>query len=176
MIFEEQLLKGIFLIRLAPFKDDRGTFARIFCQKEFSKHNLNTNFVQTNIAYSERKFTLRGLHYQTDGSEEDKLIKCIKGRILDVAIDLREKSSTYGKFLSIELSEKEDIMIYVPRGFAHGYITLEDGSEIIYQVTNFYDKLKEKGIRWNDPYFNIKWPTNNPILSEKDKNFGDFKP
>ncbi|MHA2174307.1 MAG: dTDP-4-dehydrorhamnose 3,5-epimerase [Candidatus Hodarchaeales archaeon] len=175
MKFIETKLDGAYIIELEPFTDHRGTFARTFCKREFQEQGLNSNMVQTNLSVSYYKHTLRGLHYQSDGGEEDKLVKCIKGRFLDVILDVRKDSRTFGKYEMVELTESNDKMVYLPRGCAHGSITLEDNTQMIYQVSNYYDPEKEKGIRWNDPSFMIKWPIDNPILSEKDANWNDFK-
>lgn len=175
MKFIETKLDGAYVIELEPFTDHRGTFARIFCKREFQKQGLNSKIVQTNFSSSHHKNTLRGLHYQSDGGEEDKLVKCIRGRFLDIILDVRKNSRSFGDYEIVELSESNDKMVYLPRGCAHGTITLEENTQMIYQATNYYDPEKERGIRWNDPFFNIKWPIDDPILSEKDANWEDFK-
>ena len=174
MKFVETKLKGAFIIRLEPFIDHRGSFARTFCANEFAEHRLNTNMVQTNLSISKPKGTLRGMHYQIEGAEEAKLVRCIKGSILDTIIDLRNGSETYGEHVSVELTADNDTMFYVPEGFAHGFLTLEDDCHVMYQVSNFYTPGKERGIRWNDPSFNIDWGVDNQILSEKDSVLPDF--
>lgn len=176
MLFIETKLKGAFIVELAPILDERGVFCRTFCAKEFKEHGLNGNLVQSNLSKSAKKNTLRGMHYQVNGCEEAKLVRCTKGKILDVIIDIRPDSSTYCKHLAFELSEDNAAMLYVPEGFAHGFITLADDSEVFYQVSNFYSKENERGIRWNDSLFNIHWPTNNPIISDKDAAHPDFQP
>lgn len=175
MKFIETILKGSYVIELEPYKDERGMFSRTFCSKEFKKYNLKNNMVQSNLSISYKKDTLRGMHYQVDGSEESKLVRCIKGKILDVIIDIRKDSSTFSKYVSLELSDDNNLMIYVPEGFAHGFLTLHDNCHVFYQVSNYYSPENERGIRWSDPFFNINWPVTNPIISYKDKNYKDFK-
>lgn len=168
MKFIETKLAGAYIIELEPFIDLRGSFARTFCANEFAEHGLNSNMPQSNLSISGPKFTLRGMHYQIDGAEEAKLLRCQKGAILDTIIDIRKDSPTYCQWLQVELTDKNNRMLYVPEGFAHGFITLEEDCEVFYQVSEFYTPGKEKGIRWNDPLFNISWPTAEPVLSEKD--------
>lgn len=174
MIFTETKLKGAFVIELEKRYDDRGFFARTFCANEFAAHGLKTNMVQGNMSLSKLKGTLRGMHYQVDGAEEAKLIRCTKGAILDVIIDIRKDSATYCEYIAVELTDENHKMLYVPEGFAHGFITLVDNIEVSYQVSQFYTPGKEKGIRWNDPLFNIQWPIANPIVSEKDGQHPDY--
>jgi dTDP-4-dehydrorhamnose 3,5-epimerase len=176
MKFIETPLKGSFVIELEKKEDDRGFFARIFCRQEFSKLGLNNEIVQINNSLSIKKGTLRGMHYQLPPKAEDKIIRCIKGALYDVIIDLREDSKTFGKWFGILLSEDNRKMLYVPKGFAHGFITLQDYTEAFYLVTEYYSQNHERGIRWNDPKFNIIWPIEPTIISEKDKNFPDFDP
>ncbi|MBW8049750.1 MAG: dTDP-4-dehydrorhamnose 3,5-epimerase [Cytophagales bacterium] len=175
MQFIETELKGAYIIEIEPHTDERGNFARTFCANEFKQHGLNYNMVQSNLSISLHKHTLRGMHYQINDFQEVKLVRCIKGKIWDVIIDIRPRSETYCQYECVELSENNLKMLYVPEGFAHGFITLEDNCEVAYQVSNFYSPENERAIRWNDPEFSIKWPTNDPILSEKDKNYQDFE-
>lgn len=175
MKFEKTSLKDAYIIDLEKRGDERGFFARTFCADEFKKHGLNTNFVQCNMSYSKDKYTLRGFHYQIDGAEEAKLIRCTKGAILDIIIDIRPDSPSYGQHISVELTEENHRMLYVPEGFAHSFITLVEDIEVFYMVSEFYTPGKERGIRWNDPSFDIEWPTKDPIISEKDSNWPDFK-
>ncbi|MDX2190074.1 MAG: dTDP-4-dehydrorhamnose 3,5-epimerase [Bacteroidota bacterium] len=176
MIFTETNLKGAFIIDLEKRSDERGFFARTFCANEFEKHNLKTVMPQSNMSLSIPKYTLRGMHYQIDGAEEAKLIRCTKGKIMDVIIDIRKGSSTYCQHIKVELSDQNYRMLYVPEGFAHGFITLEENCEVSYQVSQFYTPGKEKGIRWNDPLFGINWPILQPVLSEKDATHPDYIP
>ena len=168
MKFIETELKGAFVIELDKLSDDRGFFARSFCKKEFSNLGLNNNLVQINNSLSKHKGTLRGMHYQVFPKQEDKIIRCIKGAVYDVIIDLRKESDTFLEWFGIELSEDNRKTLYVPKGFAHGYITLVDNSELFYLTTEYYSAEFEKGIRWDDPKFNIKWPIDITEVSEKD--------
>lgn len=174
MLFTETKLKGAFIIELEKRVDERGFFARSFCANEFEKQGLNSVMPQTNMSLSKFKNTIRGMHYQIDGAEEAKLIRCTKGAILDVIIDIRKNSPTYCQHISVELSDENYKMLYVPEGFAHGFLTLTDNVEVNYQVSQFYTPGKEKGIRWNDPLFGINWNIENPIVSEKDAVHPDF--
>jgi dTDP-4-dehydrorhamnose 3,5-epimerase len=174
MIFTETKLKGAFIIELEKRIDERGFFARTFCADEFKKHGLNTNMPQSNMSLSKFKNTIRGMHYQVDGAEEAKLIRCTKGSILDVIIDIRKGSPTFAQHIKVELTDENYKMLYVPEGFAHGFITLSDNVEVSYQVSQFYTPGKEKGIRWNDPMFKIEWPTSNPVISDKDAAHPDY--
>lgn len=174
MLFTETKLNGAFIIDLEKRVDERGFFARSFCANEFEKHGLKTIMPQTNMSLSKFKNTIRGMHYQIDGAEEAKLIRCTKGAILDVIIDIRKNSPTYCEYISVELSDENYRMLYVPEGFAHGFLTLTDNVEVNYQVSQFYTPGKEKGIRWNDPLFAINWNIENPIISEKDAIHPDF--
>lgn len=176
MIFTETPLKGAYVIDAAPFHDFRGVFMRTYCADEFKKNGIQSQYVQSNLSITESEGTLRGMHYQVEGAEEDKLVRCIKGTILDVIIDLRKGSESFGKYFSLEMTESNGKSIFVPRGFAHGFLTLKGPSYVFYQVSNFYTPGKEKGIRWDDPFFKIPWPIEKPTLSEKDAGYADFKP
>lgn len=175
MIFEETKLKGAYIIRMERISDARGFFARAWCRKEFEAHGLNTSLVQSNISFNIKKGTLRGMHYQIAPYEEAKLIRCTSGAICDVIIDIRPNSSTYMQWIAVELSMENHIMLYVPAGFAHGYQTLTDNSEVFYQVSQFHAPGFERVIRWDDPAFDIKWPiAGERIISEKDRKWPDF--
>jgi dTDP-4-dehydrorhamnose 3,5-epimerase len=176
MIFTETPLKGAYVIELKKIGDDRGFFARTFCKNEFSGHGLNNEIVQINNSLSADKGTLRGMHYQLPPKAEDKIVRCIKGSLFDAIIDIRPDSETFGKWFGIELSAENRKMLFVPKGFAHGFITLEDNTEAFYLVTEFYGPDYERGIRWNDPKFNIDWPIDPIIISDKDQNHPDFDP
>jgi dTDP-4-dehydrorhamnose 3,5-epimerase len=173
MKFIKTNIKNLFIIQLNQFKDNRGEFKRIFCSNLFKLNKLN-KFVQVNHSINKHKGTLRGFHLQTGKFAEDKLVYCIKGAIWDCVIDLRKKSKTYLKVFGIKLDENSNKMLYVPRGFAHSFLTLKDLSEVIYFSSNFYDPASESGIRYNDKKFKIKWPIKPRIVSEKDQNFSDF--
>ena len=174
MKFTETELKDAFIIDMEKRGDDRGFFARTFCKDEFAEHGLNTVYPQCNMSRSADKFTLRGFHYQVDGAEEAKLVRCTKGSLLDVIIDIRKGSPSYGKHIAVELTEKNHRMLYVPEGFAHSFITLETDVEAFYMVSAMYAPGKERGIRWNDPSFNVSWPTADPVLSPKDAGWEDY--
>ena len=177
MIFTETKLKGAFIIEIEKREDERGFFARAWCKKEFEAHGLTSHMVQANIAFSRKKGTLRGMHYQASPYEEAKLIRCIKGGIFDVIIDLRPDSPTYKEWFGLQLISDNYKMLYAPEGFAHGYKTLIDKTEAFYQVTQFYAPESERGVRWDDPAFDIEWPEpNDLVISEKDKNWPDYLP
>jgi dTDP-4-dehydrorhamnose 3,5-epimerase len=174
MIFKETTLKDAFVIELQKREDERGFFARTFCRDEFAAHGLNTVYPQCNMSLSKDKFTLRGFHYQIDGAEEAKVVRCIRGALLDVIIDVRKGSPSYGQHLAVELTADNYVALYVPEGFAHSFITLEENTEAFYMVSAMYTPGKERGIRWNDPAFGVRWPIDQPIVSEKDANWPDY--
>jgi dTDP-4-dehydrorhamnose 3,5-epimerase len=174
MIFTEIQLKGAFLIELEPLEDDRGFFARSWCKREFDQHGLGTEFVQCNISFNWKRGTLRGMHYQSLPYEEIKLVRCTRGAIYDVVIDLRPESKTFREWVSIELTEDNRKMLYIPKGFAHGFLTLTENTEVFYQMSEFYAPGHAMGVRWNDPAFNIVWPIDVKVISEKDNKFNDF--
>lgn len=174
MIFTETRLKGAYIVEVKKLEDDRGFFGRFWCQKEFEEAGLNGNIKQINTSFTRKKGTMRGMHYQVDPYQEAKFMHCTKGRIYDVIIDLRPDSPTFMEWVGHELSGDEYKMIYVPENFAHGFVTLEDNTEVIYPVTEFYTPGSERGIRYNDPAFNIEWPVEVGIVSDKDKGHGDF--
>lgn len=169
MKFDSLLLSGAYLIGIEPHGDHRGFFARLFCQKEFAAKGLETHFVQINNSLSQARGTLRGMHYQLGTAAEVKLVRCIRGAIFDVIIDLRRDSITFGKWFGTELSAESRLMMYIPSGFAHGYLTIEDNTEIIYFVNNFYSPSHERGLRFDDPYFGICWPFSPVEISAKDR-------
>ena len=174
MIFKETILKGAFLVEIKKLEDDRGFFGRAWCQQEFEENGLNGNIRQINTSYTKKRGTIRGMHYQIDPFQETKFIRCTKGRIYDVIIDLRSNSPTFMKWIGHELSEQNCRMVYVPGNFAHGFVTLEDHCEVYYPVTEFYTPGSERGIRYDDPAFNIDWPVDVEIVSEKDRSHPDF--
>ena len=168
VIFTETLLADSFLITPEKIDDERGYFTRIFDKNEFKKRNLIYDFVQDSISFNKTKGTIRGMHFQLAPFEEAKIVSCINGKIFDVIIDLRPDSKTYKQWYGIELKSDEHKSIYIPKGFAHGFQSLEDNTEVYYQISEFYNPAYSNGIRWDDPVFGIKWPLNNPIISEKD--------
>jgi dTDP-4-dehydrorhamnose 3,5-epimerase len=176
MIFTETSLAGAWTIDLDRRGDDRGFFARAFCEKEFGEHGLATRFVQVNDSLSARKGTLRGMHYQLAPRAETKVVRCIRGALWDAVVDLRPASPTFGRTFGAELSAENRRMLYVPKGCAHGFITLADDTEAFYFVDEFYGPDQERGIRWNDPKFAIQWPIVPTVLSDKDRGHRDFDP
>jgi len=174
MKFSPLSLEGAFQIDLELSKDDRGFFARSFCSKEFNEYNINIDIKQCNLSYNKEKGTLRGRHYQSFPHEEAKLVSCNKGSIYDVIIDIKPDSSTYLKWAAFELSRNNRRMLYIPEGFAHGFQTLEDEVDVFYHMFEYYTPNVAKGIRWNDPLFNIKWPLPISEISEKDISYEDY--
>ena len=175
MKFTETKLKGAFVIELNQLKDERGFFARSWCKREMEEHGLNADVVQSNVSYNIKKGTLRGLHYQKDPYQETKLVRCTRGALYDVIIDLRKDSPTYMQWIGVELTADNYKMLYVPEDFAHGFITLEDQTEATYQVTQFYTPGSEGGLRWDDPAFNIEWPIEPEVISDKDKSHPNYQ-
>lgn len=169
MLFEKTDLPGVYIISLELREDERGFFARSFCKKEMEQYGLQSDFVQCNISYNHQKGTLRGLHYQIAPHSEVKIVSCRRGAIFDVIVDIRKTSVTYGKWIGIELSEKNHQAVYIPEGFAHGFQTLCDDSEVFYHMGNYYYPGAAKGIRWNDPQLAIDWPSQDIIMSGQDK-------
>jgi len=169
-------LKGAYIVQPEPLTDERGFFARTWCVREFESRGLETRLVQCNISYNRSKGTLRGMHYQTPPFDEDKLVRCTRGAIHDVIIDLRRNSMTFGKHIGVTLTAENRTMLYVPKGFAHGFLTLEDGSEVHYQMSEFYAPECAQGIRWDDPYFGVEWPGEVRVISEKDRSYPDYVP
>lgn len=174
MQFNRTPLEEAYLIEPQPLSDDRGFFSRIFCSEELKKEGLEPSIFQINNSYSSSKGTLRGMHYQLAPKEETKIVRCILGSIYDVILDLRPDSSTFGEWYGTELTAENRKMMYVPKGFAHGFITLTDKSEVIYFVSENYSKEHERGVRWDDPQFEIQWPMEPQVISEKDRMHPDF--
>ena len=175
MIVNNINIEGAYILENHYIEDNRGYFLRMFDNKELEKYNLNFNLVQSNINYNKKAGTLRGMHYQKEPYPEIKIVRCLKGRIFDVIADIRKDSPTYGKYCSVELSEENGKMIYIPPYVAHGFQTLENDSVVAYFLSNYFVENAYGYLRWNDPSFNIKWPEcENRIISEKDKNIPDF--
>lgn len=168
MIFTETKLKGAYVIELEKLEDERGFLARTWDKKKFEELGLNPNLVQCNISFNKKKGTLRGMHYQIPLYEEAKLVRCTNGKAFYVIIDLRPKSKTFRKWVGIELSDKNYKMLYILEGFASGFQTLENNTELFYQMSQVYMTDSARGVLWNDPAFQIKWPIKSPILSKKD--------
>jgi dTDP-4-dehydrorhamnose 3,5-epimerase len=177
MIFTETKLKGAYVIELEKIGDDRGFFSRVWCQKEFEAQGLVARIAQANTSFNKIKGTLRGLHYQRPPYEEVKIMRCVRGAIYDVIVDLRPSSPTYMQWVGVELTQDNYKMLYVPENFAHGYQTLTDDAEVFYPTSQFYTPQAEAGVRWNDPAFAIEWPQPDPpVISEKDKSWPDYVP
>jgi dTDP-4-dehydrorhamnose 3,5-epimerase len=157
------------LIQLEPKTDERGFFARAFCEEEFKHRQLCYQFVQCNLSFNHEKGTLRGMHYQAEPHSEVKLVRCVQGAIFDVIVDMRPDSKTYLQWQSFELSSENRNALYIPEGFAHGYQTLYDKTEVFYQVSAFYQPQAGRGVRWNDPLLKIVWPLSEPVVSEQDQ-------
>ncbi len=176
MIFTPTPLAGAYLIDLAKKGDDRGFFARAFCSNEFGAQGLVGRFCQVNDSLSAQKGTLRGMHYQLAPKAETKLVRCIRGSFYDMILDLRDGSPTFGESFGAELTAESRRMMYVPKGFAHGFLTLVDATEAFYFVDEFYSPEHERGVRYNDPKFSLQWPAAPAVISDKDKNQRDFYP
>jgi len=174
MIFTELELKGAYLIEPERREDSRGFFARTFCSLEFKAHSLNPSVVQCSLSFNKHKGTVRGMHYQVSPRMETKLVRCTRGTIFDVIIDLRPDSASFMQYAASELSADNDKMLYVPENFAHGFQTLEEDTEVFYQISQFYAPECARGVRWNDPAFGIAWPIAARIISERDCTYLDF--
>ncbi len=174
MIFCPTKLPGVFVIEPEKRGDDRGFFARSFCRQEFEANGLNPHVSQCNISFTRSKGTLRGMHFQAAPYAEAKLVRCTRGTIYDVIIDLRVQSSAFKQHVAVELSAENHKMIYVPEGCAHGFQTMEDDTEVFYQMSQDYAPDYARGVRWNDPAFGIEWPHAEPIILQRDRSYPDF--
>jgi dTDP-4-dehydrorhamnose 3,5-epimerase len=174
VIFVETKLKGPFVIEVERNEDHRGFFARTWCQREFAERGLNPSLVQCSVSFSRKKGTLRGMHYQIAPREEAKLVRCTRGAVYDVIIDLRPDSPSFSRWLAAELTAANGRMLYIPEGFAHGFQTLEDDTEVFYQMSEFYAPEYARGVRWNDPAFGIQWPPAERTISLRDDTYPDF--
>ena len=175
MKFSESKLQGCFIIDIEPTLDERGLFARCWCKDEFNNFGLTTELSQCSISFSKSKGTLRGMHYQIEAHAETKIVRCTQGSVFDVIIDLRKQSPTYKHWDSITLSAENHRMLYIPEGIAHGLITLESDTEVFYQISVPYAAEYARGIRWDDPCFNINWPNQPTVISTRDANYPDFR-
>lgn len=162
------------MIEVERLTDERGFFARAWCQREFAEHGLNPRLVQCNISYNPRRGTLRGMHYQAVPHSEAKLVRCTRGAIYDVIVDLRSDSPSYLRHFGVDLTAEGREMLYVPEGVAHGFLTLEDETEVFYQMSEFYAPEAARGVRWNDPAFGIRWPIEVAVISPRDAAYPDF--
>lgn len=176
MILTETKLKGAYLITVETKEDERGFFGRTFCRNEFAALNIDFSIAQTNISYNKTKCTLRGMHMQKFPYKEAKLIQCISGSLYDVIIDMREDSPTLHQWISTTLTAQNNTLLYIPEGFAHGFLTLENDTRILYFMSEYYTPGAEESLLWSDPFFNIFWPSEPQIMSEKDKQHPLFKP
>ncbi len=171
MRFQPTPLAGAYVIELEPNADERGSFARIWCRDEFLRHGLNPDLAQCSTSFNRKRGTLRGLHFQAEPHGEAKLVRCTRGRIYDVIVDLRPDSRSFRKWFAVELWPDSNTSVYVPEGFAHGFQTLEDDSEVLYMISAPYAPDAARGVRWNDPALGIRWPLPDPILSARDREF-----
>lgn len=174
MKFTPTELAGAFIVDLERREDARGWFARTYCAREFEAHGLPTHMVQTNMSLTRQAGTLRGMHYQVEPHGEDKLVRCVRGAIWDAIVDIRPQSPTYCRWIGVELSEANGRALLVPKGFAHGFVTLTDDAAVTYQVSEFYTPASEGGARHDDPAFGIRWPVPVRDMSDKDRNWPDF--
>ena len=175
MVFLPTQLAGVTLIEPEPVSDGRGLFARTWCQRDFESQGLTAKLAQCSVSFNARRATLRGMHFQAEPHAEAKLVRVTRGAIYDVALDLRPDSSTYLQWFAAELSSDNRHMLYIPEGYAHGFQTLTDDAEVFYQISEFYEPDAGRGVRWNDPAFDIGWPLGNPILSDRDRNYPDYE-
>jgi dTDP-4-dehydrorhamnose 3,5-epimerase len=175
MRFGKTELSGVFLVEVDFLVDERGFFARTWCRKDFQAQGLEANLVQCSISYNARRGTLRGLHFQAAPFEETKLVRCTQGAIYDVVLDLRAGSPSYLRWIAATLTAENRNMIYVPKGCAHGFLTLQDNTEVFYQMSQVYDAASARGVRWDDPAFDIDWPDKVEVISERDRTYPDYK-
>ena len=173
MIFLQTELMGACIVELEKLEDERGYFARSWCQREFEAQGLDTRLVQCNISMNRKSGTLRGMHFQVPPFAEAKLVRCTRGALFDVIIDLRPDSPSFLKWIGVELTVDNGKMMYIPKGFAHGFLTLEDDTEIFYQMSEFYAPECARGVRWDDPLFGIRWPRNVTVISDRDATYPD---
>lgn len=175
MKFIETPLVGAYVVEMEPIADNRGYFARSYCEREFVERGLKVPFVQCNVSYNHQRGTIRGMHYQREPHGETKLIRCIRGAIYDVIVDIRPESASYGKWYGVELCSSNQRMLYVPDGFAHGFQTLENETEVFYQMGNFFVPESSEGLRWDDPVIGIEWPLPCSVISDKDQSYPGFR-
>jgi len=175
MIFRRLAIAGPCLIDIEPHEDHRGFYAQSFSAREFTTHGVTATFVEGGMSYNARRGTVRGMHMQLAPHAQAKLVRCCRGAIYDVIIDLRKESASYGRWVALELSASGKTMLHVPEGFVHGFQTLTDDVEVLYQMSAYYHPEAEVGVRWNDPRFGIRWPIADVVLSERDRNFADFR-
>jgi dTDP-4-dehydrorhamnose 3,5-epimerase len=173
--FTETALKGAFIIEPERIEDERGFFGRTFCRREFNTHGLNPDLLQCSVSFNRKRGTLRGMHFQVAPYAETKLVRCTRGAIYDVIIDLRPQSPTFRRWIAVHLSAENHLMVYIPERFAHGFQTLQDEAEVSYYISEFYSPEHVRGLRWNDPAFGIDWPIANPMISVRDQTHPEFE-
>lgn len=176
MIFEPAGLEGAWLLKLTRHEDDRGFFARLWCTEEFENRQLVSRLNQCSLSYTRRKGTIRGMHYQAPPREEVKIVRCVRGAVYDVLLDLRPTSPTYLKWVAQHLTADNRLAFYIPKGVAHGFQTLTDDVEVLYFIDESYDAALARGVRWNDPAFGIEWPLEPTVMAERDRTYPDYKP
>ncbi|MFQ5700745.1 MAG: dTDP-4-dehydrorhamnose 3,5-epimerase [Acidobacteriota bacterium] len=174
MRFTETKLKDAFVIEPKKLEDERGFFARAYCLREFEQRGLSTRWAQCNISFNKKRSTLRGMHWQDPPHSEIKLVRCTRGAVYDVIVDVRPGSATFKQWVGVELTDANARLLYIPQGFAHGYLTLADDVEVFYQVSEFYHPESARSARWNDPVFGIQWPAEPTVMSSKDREAEDF--
>lgn len=174
MNIRETELQGAFTFEIERLEDERGFFARSWCQREARRYGLDPQWLQCNISFNRERGTLRGMHFQQAPHEEAKLVRCTRGAIYDVVADLRPEAPTFRNWIGVELTADNRRMLYIPGGMAHGFLTLEDNTEIFYQMSEFYAPDAARGFRWDDPAFNIRWPAGVRVISERDRSYPDF--
>jgi dTDP-4-dehydrorhamnose 3,5-epimerase len=174
--FHPTALPGVMVVEITALQDERGLFARTYDTALFAAAGMPSDWPQCNVSYNVRRGTLRGMHYQADPRPEPKLVRCTMGRVYDVAVDLRPDSPTFRRWFGVELSAARHNALFIPAGLAHGFLTLEDGCELFYQMGESYDAGLARGVRWNDPAFAIEWPFQPEVIADRDANFADFKP
>jgi dTDP-4-dehydrorhamnose 3,5-epimerase len=176
MKFVPTEIPGVVILDLEPFVDERGFFARSWCEREAHAHGLAFGTTQCNVSYNSRKGTLRGMHYQVAPHEEKKIVRCTSGAILDVVVDIRPQSPAFRRHVAVELSAANRRALYIPEGCGHGFLTLTDDAEVWYQMSEYYSPAHGRGFRWNDPYFALTWPASIEVISERDRTYPDFVP
>jgi dTDP-4-dehydrorhamnose 3,5-epimerase len=175
MTFDETVISGVFEIRINRMPDNRGFFARTWCRNEFEEHGLEPGWKPCSISYNARKGTLRGMHYQAAPFAESKLVRCTQGAIYDVVLDLRPQSPSFKNWIAVTLTAENRNMVYMPKGCAHGFLTLQEQTEVFYQMSEVYNAESARGVRWDDPAFRIAWPEKVEVISERDRTYPDFK-
>jgi dTDP-4-dehydrorhamnose 3,5-epimerase len=176
MLFTETKLRGAFVVEPARHGDERGFFARTWSRREFEERGLSPSLEECNVSYSARRGTLRGMHYQAAPHAQAKLVRCTAGAVYDCIIDLREDSTTFKQWVAVELSAENGVQLYVPEGFAHGFLTLEERTEVFYQMSSVYVPEAGRGVRWDDPAFGVEWPREVEVINERDRTYPDFRP